>query len=252
MDLKANEEFEAWAKGPSGFDGGNLNGAVWFCGIEWGAGDSEDSLKFSSLDAAPSVEGEARSSFLNPQYNWKLVKLYAAMLGYPPSQYGAVYKDTSAFSKESDTCKLNLYPIAFKDTDESLWAEWLRDRTGLPTKALYLAWCQLNRFPVFTDLAVRRKPKAIVCTGLQWSKHFLMAFAGMDNAFLDLARRPVAGRELRWAPINNGNSMLFITPFLGRGGLISDEQIEAFGKEIASLCREHFASNWCRHLAEST
>jgi hypothetical protein len=40
--MKVGQDFERWAKGFSGCDGGNLHGAIWFCGIEWGTGTEHD------------------------------------------------------------------------------------------------------------------------------------------------------------------------------------------------------------------
>lgn len=208
-------------------------------------------LTAADVTRMPSVGPDYRAGFLAYQYNWKLAKLYAAILGYPTASYADVYTQTEAFSAHSDTCKLNLYPIAFRNTDEGLWQEWLYERTGLPTKALYLAWCQLNRFPRFAERTRERRPKAIVCTGLQFAKHFLMAFAGIESAFQPMTRCPSSPDPVHWAPVGDGDTCLFVTPFLGQGGLRSDAQIASVGKAINATCREHFGTEWCRHLTET-
>src|SRR3990172_9532296 len=42
--LNVTPEFEKWARGFSGCDGGNPKGSIWLCGIEWGLG-KEHSLE---------------------------------------------------------------------------------------------------------------------------------------------------------------------------------------------------------------
>ncbi len=39
MTRQPNEKFAVWATQYQGFDGGNPNASIWFCGIEYGGGD---------------------------------------------------------------------------------------------------------------------------------------------------------------------------------------------------------------------
>lgn len=42
-----NPDFAEWAKLPSGCDGGNLRGAIWVCGVEWGDTKCPDQRDFA-------------------------------------------------------------------------------------------------------------------------------------------------------------------------------------------------------------
>ena len=45
------KDFERWALGFSGCDGGNPNGSVWLCGIEFGGGCTEKELEKNLREA---------------------------------------------------------------------------------------------------------------------------------------------------------------------------------------------------------
>lgn len=85
-EITANPEFSEWAKSYSGSDGGNISGSIWFCGIESGGGDTEESLTFEK-DPAEYVNEQYREQFKKYQYNWKVLKIYSTLLGYNPSLY---------------------------------------------------------------------------------------------------------------------------------------------------------------------
>ncbi len=248
MEITANKDFSEWAVGYSGCDGGNISGSIWFCGIELGGGDAEGNLLFEPVTTPPFIGDNDREKFKTNQYNWKVLKLYSTILGGGPAVYKRISEETRAFYKSSDTFKMNLYPIAFHNESNELWEEWHFRKTGLPTKPLYQAWCQLNRFPSIMNWVFENSPKAIICTGTTYLREFLMAFSGPENIFSQINEVPLDGRYLFWKKINQDKTILFITPFLGQGGLKSDAQIEAHGLKVKSICEQHFNKMWCKHI----
>lgn len=245
MRLKANDEFSKWAVGYSGCDGGNLKGSMWFCGIEYGGGDSPESLSFEINEQVPFVESTYRNQFRKFQYNWKLIKLYASIIGGCPSEYKNIYRISELFSESSDAFKLNLYPIAFRNELNELWELWHFERTGFPTKELYRAWCQLERFEAIRGWVKTHNPKAIICTGSTYFREYFMAFGEYD-VFKEYQSNEVQGIKLIHKKVNQEKTLLFVIPFLGQGGLKSDHQLFAIGKKINKICSEAFGENWCK------
>ena len=248
MEIKANHSFADWSKSYSGCDGGNISASIWFCGIEFGGGHTEETLKFKPVNIPPYVDEKLRAKFITRQYNWKILKLYATILGYTPKEYTSVYKSSVAFDKSSDVFKLNLYPIAFHNKSTELWEEWHYKKTGFPSKPLYQSWCQLNRFPLMKQWVNKNAPKAIICTGSTYLREFLMAFSGIQDAFAIMHENQLDGSALLWKEINEGKTILFVIPFLGQGGLKSDVQLEKYGHEINVICETHFGKSWCRAI----
>ena len=239
-------KFKKWALSYSGCDGGNIAGTIWFCGIEFGGNESFD---FSAIPEPPYVSDEQRKKFFGYQYNIKVAKLYAAICG--EAQVAARDKDKykdELFAKDSITFKMNLYPISFHDVSDDLWQEEVYRKTGLPTKSMYRAWCQINRFPVIRQWVKERSPRLIVCTGITCKNEFIMAFDDVKTIYEveKLNKKKVSGRDLVWIDINEGKTILAITPFLGgRYGLNSDELLKNFGKEISDICKKKFnKDNW--------
>ncbi|HTE42402.1 MAG TPA: hypothetical protein VK629_16385 [Steroidobacteraceae bacterium] len=136
-----DEKFSRWAKSFSGCDGGNLRGSYWLCGIEYGGGDTEDSLIFDEVDV-PKFVGMPhwvdRDAFLKYQYNWKAMKVFAALAGKSVSGYTSFFEEHRCFDQDSEYFKLNLYPIGFKNTSHASWTEWHSRKTGFATKQEYL------------------------------------------------------------------------------------------------------------------
>ena len=240
MEIKADRDFAEWAVSYSGIDGGNISGSTWFCGIENGGEQKEGSLIFTPQTLPPYVDHDVRKNFKNFQYNWKMLKLYSTILGFSAKEYKKTYQDTRTFDQGSDTFKMNLYPIGFKNESDGLWSEWMFKTTGFPSKPLYQAWCQLNRFPAIKSWVESNDPKMIICTGSTYLREFLMAFSGYEHLFADINESKLTKGSLFWRVINDGKTILFITPFLGQGGLKSDAQIEECGLEIKSISEQCF------------
>ncbi|MBK8815085.1 MAG: hypothetical protein IPN42_06060 [Methylococcaceae bacterium] len=256
MSLQINPDFEKWAMGFSGCDGGNLNGSIWFCGIEWGGGSEEDWLKDSVSKFEYVIEPysindediEERKKELIPQYNAKLLKMYSVLLGKEAKDYKETALAYKYLGKNGHIFKMNLYPIAFGDTKDDLWDFHHYKLTGFPTKTTYKAWCQINRFNKIREWLQENKPKAIICTGVTLHKEFLMAFCGFENIHEEVKKLEkiiIDDRYFYWMAINNNQSFLFIIPFFGNPyGLNKDEQIINIGKKIREICVINYGEKW--------
>jgi hypothetical protein len=246
MEIRSNPEFEEWATGYSGCDGGNLKGPIWFCGIEFGGGHTKESLVFSNVSNPPSIPFEKLNKQLRFQYNQKVAKLYTAVSQEPLTTWRDVAKATQLFGSNSGIFKMNLYPIAFHRDSDELWESWLFERTGLPTKSIYRAWCQLYRFPQIKKWMEYGNPRLIIGTGLSYTDHFNFAFSGNDAAYQPFENEEkIETCRLLWRLINSGTTVLAVVPFLGgASGLKSDVQLTAIGQRLEEICVGYFGPEW--------
>ena len=150
-ELKITQNFKDWACSFSGCDGGNPESGIWLSGIEWGYGKEKSQTKDEYETALRNYytkelpEEIAKGKYTPPdKYHWlergtyKIIvrKLYHAIRGKAVKDYDG-----------SEIFKMNLYPIAFRNTDGKLWKDWGLDKlTGFEEKELFKTWCFLHRF----------------------------------------------------------------------------------------------------------
>lgn len=230
--------FAKWATGFSGCDGGNPGGSTWICGIEYGGGETEGKFQFTDVTEPAYVGGEIydRGDFLKYRYNWKAVKLLAALDGRDVKNYAKFYEDRQCFNRQSDYFKLNLFPLGFRNTSHSHWTEWIATKTGIPTKDEYLRWCIAHRFPALRSWVEKYSPKLVVCTGITYADWFHEAFGEEDDRIIDTT---AGGKLVRSFVTNGGKTLIAVTYFFGgRYGLKSDPELAATAKHIAELTKK--------------
>jgi hypothetical protein len=230
-----NSNFAKWGAGFSGCDGGNPRGKYWLCGIEYAGGDTEESLVFDDV-STPKYVGAPhrdREEFLKYPYNWKAIKLLAALSGKDPSKYTAFFKEQGCFDRDSNYFKLNLFPIGFRNTAHALWDDWLVRKTGLATKQQYLEWCFSHRFPAIRAWMLDFSPSLILCTGISEFKQFQAAFGlGDETVVADV----IAAKEVKHFMTNDEKTLVAVVYFLGgRYGLKSDLELSSTGQYLAEL-----------------
>ena len=233
-------KFHSWIKGFSGCDGGDIGNpesrSVWVCGIEWGGGHTVDSLlnevNSSDVNIPPMGYNEASENLKYP-FNRNVMKLLAAVEGCPVRDYSSFAYQVKPFIEGSQGyCKMNLYPVAFKDTNQVRWTENFAQLTGFKNKADYIQYCRSVRFPIMNSWVRQFKPKLIVCFGKTYVNDFKTAFLPSD---VELRQESIEGRDLFWAYGYEG-VLVAICPFpLNRYGLASDNQKQAFGSRIKEL-----------------
>lgn len=256
--LTATKDFEQWATRFSGCDGGNPDGGYWFCGIEWSEDYSESDLKRylekdvfqGDADLPEPFENtqEGYEKVLRERYNQNALKIYSAIKFNDFNQYENLRKKEgfTPFSAGSDLFKLNLYPIGFNADENKRWREeYFYALTGLASKTLYRAWCQAHRFPVFRAAVVKYRPKVIIGTSRNYLDEYAMAFAGEGHAYFEATKQLgeheeiIQERKINWTLIDDGQTLLVVTPFLGGPrGLSSNKQLQHVGEFIADLIRK--------------
>lgn len=231
-----------WMLDFSGCDGGTIGSpnkpSIWVCGIEWGGGTDAEGLK--DYINQP-WEGSAEFGYKEIDdldfypYNRIVYKLLAVMQGYPLDSYKDFVQKERPFVENSHSAyfKMNLYPIAFNNTDHTHWEHEFSEITGFENKQQYLDWCHDNRFPVMQQWVQKYAPKLIICFGKTYTDEFNLAFADNDMAFNN---EIVGDLVLQWKKNDNG-TIIAILPFPNavNKGLKSHSDIEAMGKNLAKL-----------------
>lgn len=250
--MTLNQNFIDWACSFSGCDGGNINADIWFCGIEWGGASKEDGIDHYYKVTLP--DEISRGTYTeDSKYDWKetlsfpygrnLAKLYTVIKGYDCRDYEHHVKGLT----DSEIFKMNLYPIAFRNTDPVLWKKYGLDvLTGFTEKHLFKVWCFLNRFPAIASKlsTLKTPPKLIVCTGVSYLTDFFACFAGSmgvkgvvqhGELKAQSGSNQHTSRSYYWATLKNGTVLVVIPFFSGSSGLNSNYLLQEMGKRIRSL-----------------
>ncbi len=237
--MTVKNEFQKWAAGFSGCDGGDIGSpdrrSVWVCGIEWGGGHDLAALKENiQVDVnIPNSGYDECSVNLAYIFNRQTMKLLNAMQGGAVKDYVKMAENIRPFVKDSQGFfKLNLFPIAFKDTGHQRWLSDFTEVTGFASKADYLAWCRHVRFAAMRNWVTESKPRVIVCFGKTFISDFECAFVNGDTTFV---RETILNRELSWTRTLD-DVLIAVCPFpVNRYGLNSDALLQSFGDRIGAL-----------------
>ena len=233
-----SKDFDNWGKNYSGCDGGDLGSpdkpSTWVCGIEWGGHTAEmlEACMREDVSSPPSGYEEWKDN-LAFIYNWQVMKLLSAINGGLTTDYKAYAESIQPFVQgRRGYFKMNLYPIAFRDTSHHRWHEKFSELTGLDEKQEYIVWCTENRFPCIRKWAEKSKPKLIVCLGKTYINDFKSAFLELDT---EIDHEVIDERDLYWAR-NRDGTLVVILPFMvNRNGLVKNESIQKFGTRISEL-----------------
>ena len=234
-----SEQFKEWSKGSSGCDGVDLGGirnrAVWVCGIEWGGENSAEVLSSRiTEDVSSPPQGypdwEENVAYI---FNWQLMKLFAAMKGDNVLSYKSFAEKTQPFVHGGEGFfKMNLYPVAFKDTGHDRWQDDFSAITGFNSKADYIEWCQQNRFPQIRQWASTYKPKLVLCLGKSYLTDFIAAFSDHRDR---INHEIIDDRDLYWQK-NKDDTFIVVVPFMvNRYGLTKNTSIQKFGERISQI-----------------
>lgn len=254
--MQENQKIVDWLKSPLGCDGGNIDGSIWFFGLEYGGMEQSLSwLQDEAMQEHAHVGKDYRERFPNAfPYNTKLCKLYAAMLGRSLHDYSSVFEETYMFGRPgtvpaSDTYKGNIYVCAFPEENEEHFTEEFQTAFECKTKEEYKALHRTHRFPMLRAWVKEHNPKVIVCFGISYPADFVRAFhdASGDCEFMTNE----SGENVRamWGMINDNKTLLIIVPFLGRfpSSLQSDAQLQEAGEIIRTVAEHELGERWCRH-----
>ncbi len=237
--MPVSTEFEKWGLGYAGCDGGDIGSpqlpSVWVCGIEWGGGHDPDGLRqHMQEDAQTPPKGyQSWENNLSYIFNWQVMKLLAAMKGLSVSKYKQFAEDEKPFVDGGvGYFKMNLYPIAFRNTSHEHWLGDFSEITGFTSKNEYLAWSNEKRLPQISRWAQACLPELVICLGKTFRAEFGSAFSVTSNTW---TTETIDDRDLSWA-INEHGTLVVVLPFMvNRNGLVHNISIQKFGERIAWL-----------------
>lgn len=237
--MSINDEFEKWALGFSGCDGGDIgspsNQSIWVCGIEWGGGHTPEELlnHIKSNVELPPLGYEEWTHNLDYIFNWQTMKLLAAIDGNNVDEYKDFAKNKRPFTNGSTGYfKMNLYPIGFKNTNPLEWDGYFSKITGFNSKEEYTAWCNEHRLKEIRVWAKSYKPKVVICLGKTYLPKFKAAFFDGD---VELTHEIIDHADLFWGT-NEENTLVLILPFMvNRNGLTKNSSIQLFGQRIREI-----------------
>jgi len=239
--------FQKYAQGFSGCDGGDLGSpssrSIWTCGIEWGGGEDFDTIgdffrDESAVENAckPPLGYEDWNINLKYRYNWQLMKILSVIFGGGFKDYKKFAEKFKPFVREhSGFFKMNLYPLAFKNTSHLHWNQELSQITGFDTKNKYIDWIKENRFPIIRSWTEKYMPKLVLCTGINYKEEFFSAFCN-DKGKTE--SETIDERELAFR-VNRQNTIIAVIPFMSNHyGLVKNVSIQKFGERIRELMKQ--------------
>lgn len=241
------DNFIKWACSLSGCNGGDPKAKIWISGIEWGLGSDKNNIddyylrrlpeEISKGAYTPPIDGYDLRNLVKYKFDASVAKLYCAIKGYEPKNYKNIIKTMNG----SEIFKANLYPIAFRNTNQELWKKYKLDEvTGFKEKHLFKTWCFLNRFPAISKTISKDSPKLIICTGIGYITDFFACYAGNGNINKSINSGELDGkRRYCWAKLNNGSLLVVIPFFLGHSGLNSDKLKKEMGDKIRDLMHKY-------------
>jgi len=232
-------EFTKWALGYAGCDGGDIgrkeSPSIWVCGIEWGGGHDPDGLrKHMQEDVQKPPKGYLSwQDNLAYIFNWQVMKLLVATKGLPVANYKHFAQEERPFVDGSvGYFKMNIYPIAFRNTSHQHWLNDFADITGFSSKQEYLTWCNEMRLPQIGKWTKLHLPKMVICLGKTFRNEFGSAFLIPDNTWVT---ETIDEKELSWA-INQHGTLVCVLPFMvNRNGLVRNASIQKFGTRIKQI-----------------
>jgi hypothetical protein len=250
-----NAEFENWALGYSGCDGGDIGSpqepSIWICGMEWGVDRDAGANPFEELEKDVAAVSEiihlppagyshnvARSTsawkeLVAHQYNRKVTRLLATIAGHDGDTYENFAETVQPFCEgQRGYFKMNLHPLAFKDLRNENWGEGEKALTGFASRAEYERWIADNRYPKMQERVKQYAPKAIICLGTTFAERFRAAFGSKEN---EMPLEYVDQRPLYFQKLENGTILLVTPHTAGAYGLNSHERIRLFGERIREL-----------------
>lgn len=236
--MALNQQVNDFLLGFSGCNGGKLGNpddpSIWICGIEWGGGS------FSSNDLQKYIDDEESwknvptgdSEMLTYKYGVSTMKLLTAIDGGKVRDYKQFFEQyqPNIPSSKKGIFLLNLYPLAFKDTDPARWLDGYQNVIGFKDKSEYVRWCRRYRFPKFSELVNQHKPKLVICYGLGYEDDFNTAFCDGYTSFIP---ETIDGLKVLWKKNDNG-TVVAVLPFPNvANSLQRDSSYQLIGEFLA-------------------
>lgn len=249
MEYLKNELIKIKKDGRSflGIDGGNINAKTWFCGIEFGGElqamekyynntvKTDDSIDNFDLPIPYRIDA---GGFERSTYDRYLSTMYINLFeedilinGSDTKRIVEILKHR-LYNKNSNIFKLNLYPLAKKDTS---WDKNIKNDLGIEKEEYYHDLFNKRKFFI-KELLNKFHPKTIICTSTnEYREDFVEAFLNKDeNINYKWIIRRNKNKEFKISIYQTNTTKLIIIPFLGRGNLSSYDDVISISNYLRS------------------
>jgi len=216
-----------------GIDGGNINNSkVWFCGIEFGGSLKEmeeyysSTVKYYDVKEYKIPHRVKAGIFEGSNYDRYLSAMYINLFHKDKLQNGDIIRPIVKVLKEelynqnSKIFKLNLYPLAKKNSD---WDKSIEEEFNISKEDYYAKYFN-KRKQFFQELIREFNPCKIICTAIKNSEsQFVEAF--FDNKkkieytwdYVEFEIDSNKKKRFKISEYHQENTSLIIIPFLGMG-----------------------------------
>jgi len=238
MSINVKSDFELWALSYSGMIG-NINAPYWFCGIEYGGKDRESRKdkyfkneydRLTKQNQPDCVNDDFKNTFTD-YWTWpvwrKIAKVALFIKG--DSTDSQEYHKDNLFRENGETLLMNLFPLEFARHDDAFDDVDIQ-ATGLRNRDEYALWCRLNRFPKLRERFLKSKAKCLVCFSKRNKMDFLSIFQINDIDKESLLTADLNDSSITHFQVNG--KWVFLIPFLGQGGFMSDDSLKRLGELI--------------------
>lgn len=248
-----NKTYEYWANELIGFQGGNKDSKLWFCGLEYQAKfetkDLEDYISKSKVDYLDKHNSKAQ--FKNEKFNQALLKLSNLFLS-------TVHKEEDFFTKDGPIYKINLYPPGLNQTDDEYSCEIHDSLNIINKKDMRIAMLsgEYTRFEKLKKL-VTGKSKVIICCSRNEESIFKQAFIGFKNIKKSKRNIKIGSytnkksnklihkyMSIYHGIVNDNDIIVVIVPFLsGKPSSPKSNELPNIVKETINFIKEQEISN---------
>ncbi len=235
-----------------GIDGGNIESDIWVCGLEFGSDLKQMEAYYKSYVKTKSIDvyeipyrEKCPDYFIKSKYDRLLSVLSISLfekeqLAIPvKSELVDDYLKNKLYALDSDIFKLNLYPLAKKDTS---WDKRIKNELEVSKEDYYGIYFE-NRKLFLKELVQKFKPKLIICTSPKYYKdEFIETFYNQNekSEFQWDYFTTLSGKKFKISVYDKGFSKVLIIPFLGLGNLLAYSEIIDIANYIKSRFKDLF------------
>jgi len=210
-----------------GIDGGNISDSkIWVCGVEFG-GTLKDmghylknTVKYDEKDGFKFPYRINAGEFENSKYDLFLSEFIIKLFGLKDVEKNKYLKD-NLYNLDSNIFKLNLYPLAKKDTS---WDKTY-DEIFTITKEEYYGYIFNKRKKFFKKLIKKFSPETIICSITKNSECiFADAFFEHEKDWVKVKWEVVNGevssnklKKFKVSIYKKDNLSIIMIPFFGMG-----------------------------------
>lgn len=227
-----------------GMDGGNIHSKLWFCGLEFGADllEMEDYYSnfvhyYEAINFRVPYRTDCPERYMKSTFDRYLALMYSILTGDNENPKKEKLDDivkNKLYHQDSKTFKVNLFPIAKKDTS---WNKEIETHFSI-SKTEYYGSIFENRISFIQKLVGDFNPKTILCFSPKGHSEFFIDTFVPDKKWVECKKDSISlsnGRTAKIMVFKFENHQVIIIPFLGRGNLHSHDDIKKISRALKKI-----------------